>query len=394
MCRTAASSIWIPSLPRWRAAHQPSRSRPRRPAPEPAPQPASAPEPEPPVSEPEPAPRAGLFGRRTHREQAETEDEAPEQQAPAAHAPKTRRARRRSRCSSSPIRPHLRMQPAEEEEYDPRAVRIAAREAKAAARREKAAAKAAEREARRAAKLAAKQEEQEEGLRGRYAAPAGRNAAAGDARSAARAAHDAQGGARRRAAPRNRQRKNRTSSLRDPAQAAQACKRRARGLSVRRADRAHSGLPLRPTSAWRPALTWLPLPIILDAVGKSAYGHWRAHPAAVYRAIRRRGRVRQGLRQPAARHCPTVVRWFPLRCLRRCCTVRPSSCLTTRRAYISRIWRSSILLLYAAMREERGRCAAQARAYQAICSAEQPMAVYSHYDAEDDRLPRGQRPAV
>lgn len=44
----------------------------------------------------------------------------------------------------------------------------------------------------------------------------------------------------------------------------------------------------------------------------------------------------------------------------------------------------SILLLYAAMREERGRCAARARAYKAIASAERPMAVYSHYDRTDD----------
>ena len=44
----------------------------------------------------------------------------------------------------------------------------------------------------------------------------------------------------------------------------------------------------------------------------------------------------------------------------------------------------SILLLYAAMREERNQYAARARAYQAICSAEQPMAVYSHFDREDD----------
>ena len=85
-----------------------------RPAPEPAPQPASAPEPEPPVSEPEPAPRAGLFGRRTHREQAETEDEAPEQQAPAAHAPKTRRARREEPVQQFPDPAAFEDAPAEE----------------------------------------------------------------------------------------------------------------------------------------------------------------------------------------------------------------------------------------------------------------------------------------
>ena len=44
----------------------------------------------------------------------------------------------------------------------------------------------------------------------------------------------------------------------------------------------------------------------------------------------------------------------------------------------------SILLLYAEMREARGRSLAQARSYRAVCEAEQPLAVYSHYDSEID----------
>ena len=44
----------------------------------------------------------------------------------------------------------------------------------------------------------------------------------------------------------------------------------------------------------------------------------------------------------------------------------------------------SILMLYAAMREERGRSLARARSYKAVCEAQQPMAVYSHYDSADD----------
>jgi len=44
----------------------------------------------------------------------------------------------------------------------------------------------------------------------------------------------------------------------------------------------------------------------------------------------------------------------------------------------------SLLLLYALLREERGRYAARWRAYQAICEAQYPFALYSHYDAEDD----------
>lgn len=44
----------------------------------------------------------------------------------------------------------------------------------------------------------------------------------------------------------------------------------------------------------------------------------------------------------------------------------------------------STLMLYAAMREERNRFSARARAYKAVASAEQPMSVYSHYDRQDD----------
>ena len=36
------------------------------------------------------------------------------------------------------------------------------------------------------------------------------------------------------------------------------------------------------------------------------------------------------------------------------------------------------------MREARGRSLAQARSYRAVCEAEQPLAVYSHYDSEID----------
>lgn len=56
----------------------------------------------------------------------------------------------------------------------------------------------------------------------------------------------------------------------------------------------------------------------------------------------------------------------------------------------------SILMLYALMREERGRFAARMRAYKAISSAEQPMAVYSHYDPIDDvcRAVKGPLPNI
>jgi len=44
----------------------------------------------------------------------------------------------------------------------------------------------------------------------------------------------------------------------------------------------------------------------------------------------------------------------------------------------------SLLLLYAEMREERGRLSAQSYAYRAVSSVKSPQAVYCHYDKEDD----------
>ena len=348
-----------------------------RPAPEPAPQPASAPEPEPPVSEPEPAPRAGLFGRRTHREQAETEDEAPEQQAPAAHAPKTRRARREEPVQQFPDPAAFEDAPAEEEEeYDPRAVRIAAREAKAAARREKAAAKAAEREARRAAKLAAKQEELEEDYEDErpsepdevpeQEAPA--RMTRKEARAARRAAEQAE--------------EEQDIQLRDPAQAAQACKRRARGLSVR----ALIVLILAAAAAYislAPSFDVLPLPIILDAVENPPTGIGALillQFIALFVGVDVFGKGFGNLLHGMPDRCSLVSFAVLAALLHSASIIVFDNQAGVNIPYLA----VSILLLYAAMREERGRCAAQARAYQAVCSAEQPMAVYSHYDAEDD----------
>ena len=45
---------------------------------------------------------------------------------------------------------------------------------------------------------------------------------------------------------------------------------------------------------------------------------------------------------------------------------------------------ASILMLYAMMREDRGRYAARARSYKAVAQADQLLAVYSHYDDVDD----------
>ena len=45
---------------------------------------------------------------------------------------------------------------------------------------------------------------------------------------------------------------------------------------------------------------------------------------------------------------------------------------------------ASILMLYAMMREDRGRYAARARSYKAVAQADRLLAVYSHYDDVDD----------
>ena len=309
--------------------------------------------------------------------------------APAEHAPKTRKAHREAPVQQFPDPAAFGDEADEEEEYDPREARIAAREAKAAAKREKAAAKAAAKEARRAAKRAAREADEEEefddippmpeGMQPAQTQPMQANApeqqqepkqrmTRKEARAARIAAEQAE--------------EEEEIQLRDPAQAAQACKRRARGLSAR----AMIVLILAAAAAYlslAPSFDVLPLPVVLDVVENPTIGIGALillQFIALFIGVDVFGKGFYNLLHGMPDRC-SLVSFAVLAALLHGASI----IVFDNQAGVSVPYLAvSILLLYAAMREERGRYAAQARAYQAVCSAEQPMAVYSHYDAEDD----------
>ena len=309
--------------------------------------------------------------------------------AQTAHAPKTRQTRREEPVQQFPDPAAFEDEADEEEEYDPRAARIAAREAKAAAKREKAAAKAAAKEARRAAKLAAREAEDEEEFDDIPPMPEEMQPAQArpmqeeipeqaqvpkqrmtrkEARAARIAAEQAE--------------EEEEIHLRDPAQAAQACKRRARGLSAR----AMIVLILAAAAAYlslAPSFDVLPLPVILDVVENPAMGIGALmllQFIALFIGVDVFGKGFYNLLHGMPDRCSLVSFAVLAALLHGASIIVFDNQAGVDVPYLA----VSILLLYAAMREERGRYAAQARAYQAVCSAEQPMAVYSHYDAEDD----------
>ena len=309
--------------------------------------------------------------------------------AQTAHAPKTRQTRREEPVQQFPDPAAFEDEADEEEEYDPRAARIAAREAKAAAKREKAAAKAAAKEARRAAKLAARAAEDEEEFDDIPPMPEEMQPAQArpmqeeipeqaqvpkqrmtrkEARAARIAAEQAE--------------EEEEIHLRDPAQAAQACKRRARGLSAR----AMIVLILAAAAAYlslAPSFDVLPLPVILDVVENPAMGIGALmllQFIALFIGVDVFGKGFYNLLHGMPDRCSLVSFAVLAALLHGASIIVFDNQAGVDVPYLA----VSILLLYAAMREERGRYAAQARAYQAVCSAEQPMAVYSHYDAQDD----------
>lgn len=309
--------------------------------------------------------------------------------AQTAHAPKTRQTRREEPVQQFPDPAAFEDEADEEEEYDPRAARIAAREAKAAAKREKAAAKAAAKEARRAAKLAAREAEDEEEFDDIPPMPEEMQPAQArpmqeeipeqaqvpkqrmtrkEARAARIAAEQAE--------------EEEEIHLRDPAQAAQACKRRARGLSAR----AMIVLILAAAAAYlslAPSFDVLPLPVILDVVENPAMGIGALmllQFIALFIGVDVFGKGFYNLLHGMPDRCSLVSFAVLAALLHGASIIVFDNQAGVDVPYLA----VSILLLYAAMREERGRYAAQARAYQAVCSAEQPMAVYSHYDAQDD----------
>ena len=268
----------------------------------------------------------------------------------------------------------------DEEDYDPRAARIAAREAKAAAKREKAAAKAAAKEARRAAKMAAREADDEEEFDDIPPMPAGMEPAQPAAPQRGERMSRKEARAARIAAEQAEEAEE--IQLRDPEQAARSLKRRARGLSARSAI----VLILAAAAVYlsiAPSFDVLPLPVILDVVENPAIGIgvlMLLQFIALFVGIDVFGmgfyNLLHGMPDRAS-----LVSFAVLAALLHGASIivfDNQSGVTV--PYLA----VSILLLYAAMREERNRNAARARAYQAICSAEQPMAVYSHYDREDD----------
>ncbi len=309
-------------------------------------QPKAAPEVKPaPQPEPAAAPKA---------------PEAPQMQAaapaePPRTAPKTR-----------PARPAPAQEPEEDDDHDPRAERIAAREAKAAARREKAAEKIAAKKARRAEREAEREAEEEaaEAAAPQYNERMTRKEAK-RARQAAEAAEEAE-----------------EITLRDPAQYAQKCKRRAMGLSAR----SILVLILAAAAAYlslAPSFDKLPLPSMLDIIENPAVGIGALlilQFLAIFIGVDVFGKGFSSLFHGMPDRTSLVSFAILAAILHSASIIVFDSVTGVKIPYIA----VSILLLYAAMREERGRASASARAYQAICNAQEPMAVYSHYDREDD----------
>lgn len=321
---------------------------------------------------------------RVHVPESEPPKAAPVQAAAAAPqtAPRTapkKRAPRRAEPEEEQI-PDLTA--FEETEQDERAARIAAREAKAAARQEKAAAKAAARQAKRKAKLAAKQAaEAEEEFDDIPDLPetdetesASKHAGRGvkmtrkEARAARIAAEQAE--------------EEEEIQLRDPAQAQRAFKRRAQGLSAR----SIVVLILAIAAAYlslAPGIEVLPIPTAIDVVENPTIGIGillLLQFIALFVGIDVFGMGFYNLLHGMPDRASLVSFAILAALMHGASIIVFDNQSGVQIPYLA----VSILLLYAAMREERGRFAARARAYQAICSAEQPAAIYSHYDAEDD----------
>ena len=336
----------------------------------------------------QPAPKAEppKAAPRVHVPEPEVPKAAPVQAAAAAPqtAPRTAPKKRAPRRGESEEEQIPDLTAFEEAEQDERAARIAAREAKAAARQEKAAAKAAARQAKREAKLAAKQAaeaeeefddipnlpEEDMSEAGAYAKQADRGVkmTRKEARAARIAAEQAE--------------EEEEIQLRDPAQAQRAFKRRAQGLSAR----SIVVLILAIAAAYlslAPGIEVLPIPTAIDVVENPTIGIGillLLQFIALFVGIDVFGMGFYNLLHGMPDRASLVSFAILAALMHGASIIVFDNQSGVQIPYLA----VSILLLYAAMREERGRFAARARAYQAICSAEQPAAIYSHYDAEDD----------
>ncbi len=308
----------------------------------------AAPTPEP---EPEPAKAAPVHTAEPAREPS-----------PAQTAPKVKTA---PKTKAAPVEPDTAP---EAESEDPRAARIAAREAKAAEHEQKAAEKRAERRAKREEKLAEREEKQAE------------KAAAAPKKEKAERVSRKQARAERLAA--EQEEENEDIEVLDPDQSARVFRRRSAGLNAR----SILVLILAAAAAYlslAPSFTQLPLPSVIDIVANPTLGIGALLLLQLLAMLIGVDIFSMGFSELLhGRPCrETLVSVAIIAAILHSVSLivfPEQNGVTT--PYIA----ATILLLYAMMREDRARYAARSRSYKAVAQADRPIAVYSHYDEVDD----------
>lgn len=313
------------------------------------PMPKASAEPEKPV-EPQPAPAA------------ETKAEEPKT------APRNKKDKTAKKAAETAAAEHESVEEARE-------ARIAAREQKMEERERRTAQKIAERQARREAKLAEKEAaekaaEQQEIVEEAAAEAASRKASI--SRKQARAARIAADQAE----------EEEDIKLVDPEVAMHAARRRSGILSFR----SLLVLILAAAAAYlsfAPSFEALPLPVVLDILQNPTIGIGALAALQILALLIGIDVFGNGFSSLLHGHPArgTLVSFAALASLLHCASLLV---FPDQGGVAVPYTAVSILLLYAEMREARGRSLAQARSYRAVCEAEQPLAVYSHYDSEID----------
>ncbi|MDY3619331.1 hypothetical protein [Agathobaculum sp.] len=295
----------------------------------------------------------------------------PARPAPQPVAPRQTAPRQAPRRAPEPAEDELPdLSAFEEEEIDPREERRAARAAKAAQKADRETARQARRAEKQAARMAEDDEDEAYGEEPPARAPRAR--AERMSKKEARAA--------RLAAELDEEEDD--IELRDPMQAQRALQRRAQGLNAR----SIIVLILAVLAAYlslAPQFEALPLPIVLDAGQNPAIAIGALmllQFIALFVGVDVFGLGFVSLFQGTPDRSTLVSVAILASLLHGASIIVFDNQAGVEIPYLA----VSILMLYASMREERGRFAARARAYKAFSSAEQPMAVYSHYDREDD----------
>lgn len=295
----------------------------------------------------------------------------PVRPAPQPVAPRQTAPRQAPRRAPEPAEDELPdLSAFEEEEIDPREERRAARAAKAAQKADRETARQARRAEKQAARMAEDDEDEAYGEEPPARAPRAR--AERMSKKEARAA--------RLAAELDEEEDD--IELRDPMQAQRAFQRRAQGLNAR----SIIVLILAVLAAYlslAPQFEALPLPIVLDAGQNPAIAIGALmllQFIALFVGVDVFGLGFVSLFQGTPDRSTLVSVAILASLLHGASIIVFDNQAGVEIPYLA----VSILMLYASMREERGRFAARARAYKAFSSAEQPMAVYSHYDREDD----------